>query len=49
LVGPRGRTGQCCNNALADSCFGSIKGEPLDLQPWPIRAARRRVVVEYKP
>jgi hypothetical protein len=36
---PRGRTGQCWDNALAESFFGSIKGELIDLQPWPTRAA----------
>jgi transposase InsO family protein len=42
-----GRTGQCWDNALAESFFGSIKGELLDLQPWPTRAAARRAVTEY--
>jgi transposase InsO family protein len=42
-----GRTGQCWDNALAESFFGSIKGELLDLQPWPTRAGVRRAVVEY--
>ncbi len=42
-----GRTGQCWDNALAESFFGSIKGELIDLQAWPTRAAARRAVVEY--
>jgi transposase InsO family protein len=42
-----GRTGQCWDNALAESFFGSIKGELLDLQSWPTRAGARRAVVEY--
>jgi transposase InsO family protein len=42
-----GRTGQCWDNALAESFFGSIKGELLDLQPWPTRAGARRAVTEY--
>jgi putative transposase len=42
-----GRTGQCWDNALAESFFGSIKGELIDLQPWPARAAARRAVTEY--
>ena len=42
-----GRTGQCWDNALAESFFGSIKGELIDLQPWPTRAGARRAVVEY--
>jgi transposase InsO family protein len=42
-----GRTGQCWDNALAESFFASIKGELLDLQPWPTRAGARRAIVEY--
>jgi transposase InsO family protein len=42
-----GRTGQCWDNALAESFFGSIKGELIDLQSWPTRASARRAVVEY--
>jgi transposase InsO family protein len=42
-----GRTGQCWDNALAESFFASLKGECLDLQPWPTRAAARRAIVEY--
>jgi transposase InsO family protein len=32
-----GRTGQCWDNALAESFFASIKGELLDSQAWPTR------------
>jgi putative transposase len=42
-----GRTGQCWDNALAESFFASLKGELIDAQPWPTRAAARRAVVEY--
>jgi transposase InsO family protein len=42
-----GRTGQCWDNALSESFFASIKGELLDLQAWPTRAAARRAIVEY--
>jgi len=42
-----GRTGQCWDNALAESFFASIKGECLDRQSWPTRASARRAVVEY--
>jgi transposase InsO family protein len=42
-----GRTGQCWDNALAESFFASLKGECLDLQPWPTRAAARHATVEY--
>ena len=30
-----GRTGQCWDNALAESFFAALKGECLDQQPWP--------------
>jgi putative transposase len=42
-----GRTGQCWDNALSESFFASIKGELLDLQAWPTRAAAKRAIVEY--
>jgi transposase InsO family protein len=42
-----GRTGQCWDNALAESFFASLKGECLDQQAWPTRAAARRATVEY--
>jgi transposase InsO family protein len=42
-----GRTGQCWDNALAESFFASLKGECLDRQPWPTRTAARRVTVDY--
>lgn len=42
-----GRKGQCWDNAVAESFFGSIKGELLDLRPWPTRARARRAIVEY--
>ena len=39
-----GRTGQCWDNALAESFFASPKGECLDRQSWPTRASARRAV-----
>ena len=42
-----GRTGQCWDNALAESFFSSLKGELIDTRAWPTRAAAKRAVVEY--
>jgi transposase InsO family protein len=42
-----GRTGQCWDNALAESFFASLKGELIDLQAWPTRAAASRATVDY--
>jgi transposase InsO family protein len=42
-----GRTGQCWDNALAESFFASVKGELIDTRPWPTRGAARRAIVEY--
>ena len=42
-----GRTGQCWDNALAESFFASLKGECLDQHTWPTRAAARRAIVDY--
>src|SRR5215218_4778050 len=42
-----GRTGQCWDNAVAESFFASLKGECLGQQPWPTRAAARRATVDY--
>jgi putative transposase len=42
-----GRTGQCWDNALAESFFSSLKGELIDDRAWATRAGARRAVVEY--
>jgi putative transposase len=42
-----GRTGQCWDNALAESFFASLKGELIDTQAWPSRAAARHAAVDY--
>ncbi|WP_068927501.1 IS3 family transposase [Planobispora rosea] len=42
-----GRTGQCCDNALAESFFATLKGELLDDRAWPSRAAARSAIFEF--
>ena len=42
-----GRTGQCWDNALAESFFASLKLECLDQHAWPTRATARRAIVDY--
>jgi transposase InsO family protein len=42
-----GRTGQCWDNALAESFFASLKGELIDQQAWPTRNMTRQAVVAY--
>ncbi|MGO9159269.1 MAG: IS3 family transposase [Streptosporangiaceae bacterium] len=42
-----GRTGQCWDNALAESFFASIKGELLDLRAWPTRDMAGQAIVDY--
>ncbi len=42
-----GRTGQCWDNALAESFFASLKGELTDIRAWPTRAAAHWAIVDY--
>ena len=42
-----GRTGQCWDNALAESFFASIKRELIHTQTWPTRKAAHRAIFEY--
>ena len=42
-----GRTGQCWDNAVAESFFASLKGECIDQQSWPTQTMTRRAVVDY--
>ncbi|WP_409467193.1 integrase core domain-containing protein [Streptomyces sp. HC307] len=41
-----GRTGQCWDNALAESFFAALKNELIGTQPWPSRAAARTAIFE---
>ncbi|WP_063895176.1 integrase core domain-containing protein [Streptomyces sp. Root369] len=42
-----GRTGQCWDNALAESFFATVKRELLDTSPWPSRAAARTAIFDF--
>ncbi|MFK0239111.1 integrase core domain-containing protein [Streptomyces vinaceus] len=39
-------TGQCWDNALAESFFSPLKNELGDTYPWPSRAAARTAIFE---
>ncbi|WP_425588753.1 integrase core domain-containing protein [Streptomyces thinghirensis] len=42
-----GRTGQCWDNALAESFFATIKRELLGSVSWPGRAAARTAIFDF--
>ncbi|MFE3143947.1 IS3 family transposase [Streptomyces scopuliridis] len=42
-----GRTGQCWDNALAESFFATIKRELLHTAAWPTRAAARTAIFDF--
>ncbi|GAA1130588.1 MULTISPECIES: IS3 family transposase [Kitasatospora] len=42
-----GRTGQCWDNALAESFFATLKRELIEDRPWPSRAAARTAIFEW--
>jgi transposase InsO family protein len=42
-----GRTGQCWDNALAESFFATIKRELLGARSWPSRAAARTAIFDF--
>jgi putative transposase len=42
-----GRTGQCWDNALAESFFATIKGELLEHQSWATHTAARAAIFDY--
>ena len=37
----------CCDNALAESCFGALKNELVHRTVFPTRRHARRAVAEY--
>jgi transposase InsO family protein len=42
-----GRTGQCRDNALAESFFATLKRELISARPWPSRTAARSAIFEW--
>ncbi|MET9603328.1 IS3 family transposase, partial [Streptomyces sp. NPDC006459] len=44
---PVGHTGQCWDNALAESFFSTLKNELCDARPWPSRAAAHTAIFEW--
>lgn len=42
-----GRTGQCWDNALAESFFATLKRELLGDHPWPSKTATRTAIFEW--
>ena len=42
-----GRTGQCWDNALAESFFATLKRELIGDRPWPGRAVARSAIFEW--
>lgn len=41
------RTGDCYDNALAESFFATLKTELIDRQPWPTQRAARQAIFEW--
>jgi transposase InsO family protein len=47
LVPSMSRPANCWDNAMAESFFATLKGEFVDRQLWPTRAAARTAIFEY--
>lgn len=47
IVGSVGRVGQCWDNALAESFFGSLKNELVYRTSFPTQAKARRAIADY--
>ncbi len=41
------RVANCWDNAVAESFFATLKGELVDRQAWPTRAAARSAIFDY--
>jgi putative transposase len=47
LVPSMSRVANCWDNAVAESFFATLKGELVDRQAWPTRAAARSAIFDY--
>jgi len=47
LLPSMSRRANCWDNAVAESFFATLKGELVDRQPWPTRAAARLAIFDY--
>jgi transposase InsO family protein len=47
LVCSMSRSGDCLDNAMAESCFATLKAEVAEARPWPTRAAARTAVFAW--
>jgi transposase InsO family protein len=47
LLSSMSRKGDCWDNAVVESFFGTLKTELIDREPWATRRDARRVTVEY--
>lgn len=47
MVPSMSRTGDCWDNAVAESFFASLKGEHLDHDWYPSRAAANAAIADY--
>jgi putative transposase len=47
LLASMGSVGDSFDNAVAERCFATLKGELVDRSPWPTRAAARSAIFEY--
>ncbi len=47
IVFSMSRRGNCYDNAVAESFFGTLKTELIHRHPWPTRASAKRAIAEY--
>ena len=47
LTASMSRSGDCYDNAMAESFFATLKAELVNTQRWPTRAAARRAIFEW--